>query len=187
MSINVAFIGLSFKYACHSFLPCEKCIFVRRKTQLCKFEYPLGIFTIGHPWRKDMNAKSNKNELHNLTDSKHQHQNSVWATAGRWRVEQVQGFIQFSRVSLDQVSHQYFYWFSILKQTAASWTNHRKVDFNEFVQNSLCCDIGMIIFVLHGYEGCQRPKTLALLTQRSVHPTVPVLLTKRNKKQFTNK
>ena len=29
-----------------------------------------------------------------------------------------------------------------------------KVDFNEFVQNSLCCDMGMIIFDLNGYGGC---------------------------------
>ena len=30
-------------------------------------------------------------------------------------------------------------------------TSHRKVYFNEFGQNSLCCDMGMIIFDLHGY------------------------------------
>ena len=38
---------------------------------------------------------------------------------------------------------------SILEQTA-SRPNHktRKVDFNEFVQNSLCCDMGVIIFDL---------------------------------------
>ena len=30
----------------------------------------------------------------------------------------------------------------------------RKVDFNEFVQNSLCCDMYMIILDLHGYGGC---------------------------------
>ena len=43
-----------------------------------------------------------------------------------------------------------------LKQTA-SWpnhTSHRKVDFNEFVQNYLGCDMGIIIFDLHGFEGC---------------------------------
>ena len=31
---------------------------------------------------------------------------------------------------------------------------YRKADFNEFVQNYLCCDMGMIIFDLHGYGGC---------------------------------
>ena len=33
-------------------------------------------------------------------------------------------------------------------------TSHRKVQFNEFVENSLCCDMGTIIFDLHGYGGC---------------------------------
>ena len=48
-----------------------------------------------------------------------------------------------------------------LKQIA-SWPNHtsyRKVHFIEFVQNSLHCNMGMIIFDLHGYGGCQRSKT----------------------------
>ena len=39
-------------------------------------------------------------------------------------------------------------------QEEPNHTAHRKVDFNEFVQNSLCCDMGIIIFDLHGYEGC---------------------------------
>ena len=28
---------------------------------------------IGNPWKKNTNVEENKNELHNLTDSKHQH------------------------------------------------------------------------------------------------------------------
>ena len=32
-------------------------------------------------------------------------------------------------------------------------TSKRKVDINEFVQNSLFSDMGMIIFDLHGYGG----------------------------------
>ena len=42
----------------------------------------------------------------------------------------------------------------ILKEIAsrANHTSYRKVYFNEFVQNSLGCDMGMIIFDLHG--GC---------------------------------
>ena len=45
---------------------------------------------------------------------------------------------------------------------AASRPNHtsyRKFHTNEFVQNSLCCNMGMIIFDLQGYRGRQRPKT----------------------------
>ena len=44
-----------------------------------------------------------------------------------------------------------------------------------FAQTSLCCDMGMIIFDLHCYGGCQRPKTL-----QPAH-TLAVLLTKRKK------
>ena len=77
-----------------------------------------------------------------------------------------------SRISVGQLalglnyfllsSHQYFYWQFRLKQTASrpNHTSHKKVDFNEFVQNSLGCNMGIIIFDLHGYGGCQRPKTL---------------------------
>jgi hypothetical protein len=32
-------------------------------------------------------------------------------------------------------------------------TSHRKIDFNEYIQNYLCCDMGMIIFELDGYRG----------------------------------
>ena len=32
--------------------------------------------------------------------------------------------------------------------------SYRKVYYDEFVQNSLGCDMGMIIFDLHGYGGC---------------------------------
>ena len=77
----------------------------------------------------------------------------------------------------------------ILKLTASrpNHTSYRKVYFNEFVQNYWGCDMGMIIFDLHG--GCQRLNSehytaiahFGTLTQGSVHPTVPVLLTKRNK------
>ena len=38
--------------------------------------------------------------------------------------------------------------------TAKPYIQTWKVYFNEFVQNSLCCNIGMIIFDLHGYGGC---------------------------------
>ena len=59
----------------------------------------------------------------------------------------------------------------------------KKFHFNELVVNVLRDNTGMIIFDLHG--GCQRHLTVTAhfgtLTQRSVHPTVPVLLTKRNK------
>ena len=80
----------------------------------------------------------------------------------------------------------YFYRQSVLKKTATqpNHTSYRKFDFNEFVRNPLCCNMVMIIFDLQGYGGCQRPKTLYLgahfgsLIQCSVHPTVPVLLTK---------
>ena len=49
----------------------------------------------------------------------------------------------------------------ILEQKASqpNHTSHRKVQFYEFVQIVLCCDMGTIIFDLHGYGGCQRPKT----------------------------
>ena len=79
---------------------------------------------------------------------------------------------------------QYFYWQSILIQTTSRPNNisHRKVDFNQFVQNYLCCDMGMIIFDLHGYGGCQRPKMLQRAhTQCLVHPTVPVKYDFRSK------
>ena len=36
---------------------------------------------------------------------------------------------------------------------------YRKFHINKFVQNSLCCNMGMIIFDLLGYGGCQRLKT----------------------------
>ena len=35
-------------------------------------------------------------------------------------------------------------------QSRPNHTSHREVDFNEVFQNSLCCDVGMIIFDLHG-------------------------------------
>ena len=63
-------------------------------------------------------------------------------------------------------------------------TSYRKFDTNEFVQNSLCCNMGIIIFDLRGCGGCYRSKTSHLdthfgtLIQHSVHPTAPVLLTK---------
>ena len=64
---------------------------------------------------------------------------------------------------------------------------HIKVDFNEFVQNSLYCDMGIIVLTSMFMEavGGQKhysERTLWHSTQRSVHPTVPFLLTKRNKK-----
>ena len=40
---------------------------------------------------------------------------------------------------------------SITVKPYMSHTSHRKVDFNEFVQNPLCCDMDMIIFGLHSY------------------------------------
>ena len=48
----------------------------------------------------------------------------------------------------------------------------------------------MIIFVLRGCGGCERPKTsyfgahLVTLTQRSVHPSAPILLTKDSPRNF---
>ena len=46
----------------------------------------------------------------------------------------------------------------ILSTGSQSWrpnhTLHRKVYFNEVVQNSLRYDMSMIIFDLHGYGGC---------------------------------
>ena len=70
---------------------------------------------------------------------------------------------------------------------AASWlnqTSYRKFDTNEFARNSLCCNMGMIIFDLRGCGGCWMTKTSYLgahfgtLTQRLVHHSVAVLLTK---------
>ena len=63
-------------------------------------------------------------------------------------------------------------------------TGYRKYNFNEFVAYILRDNMCMIIFDLHGCGGYQRPKTSYLgehfgtQTQGSVHPTVPVLLTK---------
>ena len=44
----------------------------------------------------------------------------------------------------------------ILKETASrpNHISYRKVYINEFVQNSLHCNMGMIIFDLGGYGGC---------------------------------
>ena len=82
------------------------------------------------------------------------------------------------------ISHQCFYWQSILKQTASrpNHTSHRKVYFNEFVQNSLGCDMGIIIFDLHGYGGCLEAKNVIARAHFGTHPILPFLLTKRNKK-----
>ena len=69
-------------------------------------------------------------------------------------------------------------------------TSYRKFYFNEFVANVLHDNMGMIIFDLRGCGGCQRPKTSYLgahfgnLTQRSVHPSAPVLLTKDSPRSF---
>ena len=62
-------------------------------------------------------------------------------------------------------------------------TSCTKVYFNEFVANALRDNMGIIIFDLWSYGGCWRPKTylcahFGALTQRSVHPTAPFLLTK---------
>ena len=59
----------------------------------------------------------------------------------------------------------------VLTASRPNHTSYKKVYFNEFVKKYWSCDMGMIIFDLHG-----------TLTQHSVHSTVPVLLTKRNKK-----
>ena len=65
-----------------------------------------------------------------------------------------------------------------------------KVYFNDFVANVLSDNMGMLIFYLLGCGGCQRPKTSYLgahfetLTQCSVHPSVPVLLTKDSPRNF---
>ena len=40
-----------------------------------------------------------------------------------------------------------------------NWTSSQRPDLLNFVQNSLCCNMGMIIFDLQGYAGCLRPKT----------------------------
>ena len=50
---------------------------------------------------------------------------------------------------------------SILKHQIwpSNHTSHTKVYFNDFVLNVLCDNMGMIIFVLRGCGGCQRPKT----------------------------
>ena len=50
--------------------------------------------------------------------------------------------------------------------TTKALPNHifyRKFDFNEVVHNSLCFNMGMIIFDLRGYGGCWRPKTSYLI------------------------
>ena len=50
-----------------------------------------------------------------------------------------------------------FAWFVAYLINISSQANHksdRKVDFNEFVQNSLGCDMGMITFDLRGYGDC---------------------------------
>ena len=62
-----------------------------------------------------------------------------------------------------------------LEQTNWLWnhTFHTKVYFNEFLANALRNNMGMIIFYLWDCAGQG-----TLLTQRSIHPTAPVLLTK---------
>ena len=63
-------------------------------------------------------------------------------------------------------------------------TSYRKFYFHEFVSNASYDNMDIIIFELGGCGGCQRPKTPYLgahfgtLSQSSVHPKVPVLLTK---------
>ena len=72
----------------------------------------------------------------------------------------------------------------MLLQTIWLWNHisHTKVYFNEFVANALRDNV--IIFDLVGCGGWYRPKTSYLgahfgaLTQRLVHPWVPVLFTK---------
>ena len=59
MSIKCCIHWVEFQICC-SFLPCEKSIFVRRKTQLCKFQQLLGIFTIGNPWKKTRMSRKTK-------------------------------------------------------------------------------------------------------------------------------
>ena len=74
--------------------------------------------------------------------------------------------------------------FFLLTEHDGFHTSYTKVYFNEFVANALHDNMGMIIFDLCGFGGCKRPKTSYLdthfgtLTQRLVHPTAPVLLTK---------
>ena len=64
------------------------------------------------------------------------------------------------------------------------------IPHNEFVANVLPDDICVIIFDLRGCRGCQWPKTSDLgahfgtLTQCSVHPSAPVLLTKDSPRNF---
>ena len=59
---------------------------------------------------------------------------------------------------------------AVLKQTSSrqNHTSYRKFDFNEFVQNSLCCNMGMVVFDLRGYGDCQRPKALSQRTSWQV-------------------
>ena len=65
------------------------------------------------------------------------------------------GSIALSTALLIYILHLCF--INLINIFSASQSNHttqRKVDFKEFVQNSLCCDMGLIIFDLHGYGGC---------------------------------
>ena len=74
----------------------------------------------------------------------------------------------------------------MLEKTIWLWnhTSHTRVYFDEFVANALRDNMGMIIFDLRGCGGCWRPITSYLgthfgtLTQRSVHPSASVMLTK---------
>ena len=46
-------------------------------------------------------------------------------------------------------------------------TSQRKVYFNEFVQNSLCCNMGIIIYYLHFYGGQNTISRILEQDQRS--------------------
>ena len=88
----------------------------------------------------------------------------IWLWQIRYLIKRIQNLFEVTCEYSMQwcASYQYFYWELVVKQTS-SWLNHtsyRKVYPNEFVQTFLCCNVGMIIFNLHGYEGFERPTTL---------------------------
>ena len=49
---------------------------------------------------------------------------------------------------------------TVFKGCGGGHTSHRKVYSNEFVQNSLRCNMGIKFFDIHGYGNCQIPITL---------------------------
>ena len=66
-------------------------------------------------------------------------------------------------------------------QLRTNRTSYRKFSFNEFVANVLRDNMGMIILtfeVVEAVKGQKHHISVHTLTQHSVHPTAPLLLTK---------